>query len=138
MRNKLILLLTFCSLNLAVFSQKNWSEQMALSFISLYPDSIAVKANNPARWDYEQGLMLKALEKFWRNTANPKYFNYIQNDIDRYVNEDGSIRTYPLADYNLDNIATGRVLMILYQQSLPNKEKYRKAADHLWETTTNG
>ncbi|WP_341228093.1 glycoside hydrolase family 88 protein [uncultured Arcticibacterium sp.] len=133
MKQKLILLLTLCGINFAAFAQENWSEKMALSFMKVHADSIAVKEGKPARWDYEQGLMLKAIEKVWRRTADPKYFNYIRNDIDRYVGEDGSIRTYPLKDYNLDNIATGRALMLLYQQSLPNKEKYRKAADHLWE-----
>lgn len=133
MKHKLILLLSLFGLSFSVLSQENWSEKMALSFMKIHADSIAVKAGKPARWDYEQGLMLKAIEKVWRSTADPKYFNYIKNDIDRYVGEDGSIRTYPLKDYNLDNISTGRALMLLYQQSLPNKEKYRKAADHLWE-----
>lgn len=115
------------------FAQNSWSERMALSFMQNHQDSIVVKPKITARWDYEQGLMLKALEKVWRKTADPKYFNYIQNDLDRYVTKDGDIRTYDIEDYNLDNIATGRALLMLYHQSLPDKEKYRKAADLLWQ-----
>jgi unsaturated rhamnogalacturonyl hydrolase len=119
------------------FAQENWSEKMAQSIMTIHKDSIVVKENKPANWDYEQGLFLKALEKVWRSTANPKYYNYIQKDIDRFVDNKGNIKSYPLEDYNLDNINTGRILLTLYQQSLPNKEKYRIAADQLYSQIEN-
>ncbi|SOE21508.1 unsaturated rhamnogalacturonyl hydrolase [Spirosomataceae bacterium TFI 002] len=112
--------------------QLPYSQWMANSFMSLHQDSIAVKEGKPARWDYEQGLMLKALEKVWRSTADDKYFNYIVNDLNRYVDKDGEIRTYPLEDFNLDNIATGRALLTMYNQSQPNREKFKAAAENLW------
>jgi unsaturated rhamnogalacturonyl hydrolase len=73
------------------FAQENWSEKMAQSIMTIHKDSIVVKENKPANWDYEQGLFLKALEKVWRSTANPKYYNYIQKDIDRFVDNKGNI-----------------------------------------------
>ena len=42
---------------------QSYSVWMAESFMSRHKDSIAVKEGKPAAWDYEQGLMLKALEK---------------------------------------------------------------------------
>jgi len=47
----------------------------------------------------------------------------------RYVENDGSIRTYEYASFNLDNIATGRQLLTLYRTT--GEEKYRIAADTL-------
>lgn len=109
------------------------SRRMADSFIAHHKDSILVGKNTATKWDYEQGLMLKAIEKVWYRTGEGKYFDYIRKDIDQYVRPDGSIRTYRADDYNIDNIPPGRVLLTLYRQSLPDKEKYKKAADLLWK-----
>jgi unsaturated rhamnogalacturonyl hydrolase len=109
------------------------SRQMADSFIANHKDSILVGKNTATKWDYEQGLMLKAIEKVWYRTGEGKYFEYIRKDIDQYVRPDGSIRTYRPDEYNIDNIPPGRALLTLYQQSLPDKEKYKKAADLLWK-----
>lgn len=98
-----------------------------------HKDSILVGKNTATKWDYEQGLMLKAIEKVWYRTGEGKYFEYIRKDIDQYVRPDGSIRTYRADEFNIDNIPTGRALLTLYQQSQPDKEKYKKAADLLWK-----
>src|SRR6476469_7748675 len=71
-----------------------YSQRMADAFISWHPDSIVIGTRKTARWDYEQGLMLKALERVWQRTGDPKYFTYIQKDLDQFVRKDGSIRTY--------------------------------------------
>ncbi len=118
-------------------AQKPYSVQMAESFMTWHKDSITVKPNKPAAWDYEQGLALKALEKVWYRTGDGKYFEYIRKDIDRYVQKDGSIRTYAYNDFNLDNIPTGRALLMLAQQTQPDKEKYIKAAHLLWKQIEN-
>ncbi len=119
------------------FAQQPYSVWMAESFLKKHPDSIAVKEGKPAAWDYEQGLMLKALEKVWYRTGEGKYFEYIRKDLDRYVQADGSIRTYKYDDFNLDNIPTGRALLMLAQQTQPDKEKYIKAAHLLRKQIAN-
>ncbi len=119
------------------FAQQPYSVWMAESFLKKHPDSIAVKEGKPAAWDYEQGLMLKALEKVWYRTGEGKYFEYIRKDLDRYVQADGSIRTYKYDDFNLDNIPTGRALLMLAQQTQPDKEKYIKAAHLLRKQIDN-
>lgn len=114
-----------------------YSVRMAESVMSWHKDSITVKEGKPAGWDYEQGLIYKAIEKVWNRTGNGKYFEYVVRDINRYVQKDGSIRTYKYDDFNLDNIPTGRALLTIYQQTQPDKEKYRKAADLLWKQIEN-
>jgi unsaturated rhamnogalacturonyl hydrolase len=109
------------------------SRRMTDSFIARHKDSILVGKNTVTKWDYEQGLMLKAIEKVWYRTGEGKYFEYIRRDIDQYIKPDGSIRTYKFDDFNIDNIPPGRALLTLYQQTQPDKEKYKKAADLLWK-----
>jgi unsaturated rhamnogalacturonyl hydrolase len=104
------------------------SQRMAESFIAQHPDSIVVGERKSARWDYEQGLMLKALERVWERTGDAKYFTYIKHDLDHYIGKDGSIRTYKQDEYNLDNLATGHAVLLLAQVSAPDQEKYRLAA----------
>ena len=132
---KLIAIFLFACLS--GMAQKPYSVQMAESFMTWHKDSITVKPNKPAGWDYEQGLVLKALEKVWYRTGDGKYFEYIRKEIDRYVQKDGSIRTYPYNDFNLDNIPTGRALLMLAQQTQPDKEKYIKASHLLWKQIEN-
>jgi unsaturated rhamnogalacturonyl hydrolase len=113
--------------------EKPWSVRMADSFMANHKDSILVGKNKFTRWDYEQGIMLKALESVWHRTGEGKYFEYIRKDLDQYVKTDGSIRSYKFDDFNLDNLPPGRALLTAYQQTLPDKEKYKKAADLLWK-----
>ncbi|MDR6807997.1 unsaturated rhamnogalacturonyl hydrolase [Dyadobacter sp. BE34] len=123
-----------CFTTVSSFAQElPLSRQMADSFMANHKDSILVGKNTATKWDYEQGLMLKAIEKVWYRTGEGKYFEYIRKDIDQYVRADGSIRTYHADEFNIDNIPPGRALLTLYRQSQPDKEKYKKAADLLWK-----
>jgi len=104
------------------------SQRMADAFISWHPDSIVIGSRKTARWDYEQGLMLRALERVWQRSGDGKYFTYIKKDLDQFVQKDGSIRTYKAEDYNLDNLTTGHALLLLAQTSVPDQARYAKAA----------
>jgi len=110
------------------------SQRMADAFISWHPDSILIGNRKTTRWDYEQGLMLKALERVWQRTGDAKYYTYILKDIDLFVQPNGVIRTYKLDDYNLDNLTTGHALLTLAQVSQGSQaaqEKYKQAAQTL-------
>ena len=85
----------------------------------------------PRKWTYDQGVVLKGLEGLWYNTGDARYFNYIQHSMDMLVTKDGSINTYKLEDYNIDNINCGRILLLLYR--VTGDEKYYKAASTLRE-----
>ncbi|GAB4018533.1 hypothetical protein GCM10028773_18510 [Spirosoma koreense] len=106
-----------------------WSQKMTATMMTIHPDT--AKSGRMTHWDYEMGLLLHAIEQVWYRTGDDRYFQYIQKNIDRLVNEDGSIKTYELDKYNIDFITPGRSLLMLYQQTLPDKEKYKKAADLL-------
>ncbi|HEY9047871.1 MAG TPA: glycoside hydrolase family 88 protein [Ohtaekwangia sp.] len=117
--------------------QKLWGVRMAETVMKIYPDSIVVKragelvANRPARWDYEQGVVLKAFDQLGAYTHDKSYMQYAKKIIDHFVNADGSIRTYDLLEYNIDHVTPGRVVLALYRET--GEEKYKKAADLLHE-----
>lgn len=91
------------------------SERMAdTAMNSLWRDKTRNEAGTPAKWTYDQGVVLKGLEGVWLSTGDGKYFSYIQQAMDHYLNDDGTIRTYKREDYNLDNVLPARNLLLLY------------------------
>ena len=100
------------------------SQRMADAFMTRQPDSIVVGGRSTARWDYEQGLMNRALERVWQRSGNPRYYSYIKKNIDQFVNADGSIRTYKMDEYNLDNLAVGHAVLLLAQVSQGAAARY--------------
>ncbi|MFD2718687.1 glycoside hydrolase family 88 protein [Hymenobacter monticola] len=111
---------------------KPYSQRMADAFISWNPDSIVVGNAKVSRWNYEQGLMYTALERVWERTGDACYYTYIQKDLNRFVQKDGSIRTYKAEEFQLDNVTPGRGLLLLSQLSaVPEQDKYIKAAQLL-------
>src|SRR6266550_2247094 len=108
------------------------SERMAdTAMNTLWRDATKNESGTPAKWTYDHGLVLKGIEGVWHSTGDGRYFNYIKQSMDQYVNPDGTIRTYKLDDYSLDNVLNGRVLLLLYK--VTSQEKYRNAAALLRE-----
>jgi unsaturated rhamnogalacturonyl hydrolase len=106
------------------------SERMATTVMTVWKDAVK-EPDRPDKWTYEQGVLLTGMEAVWLNTGDGRYFDYIKRVVDRYVAEDGTIKTYKAADYNIDNVQPGRVLLLLYK--VTGQEKYRKAAASLRE-----
>ena len=107
------------------------SVRMADSVLARRTDALTNEPGRPAKWAYEQGVLLKGVEAVWRNTGDERYFEYIRRGVDHFVNEDGTISTYKPEDYSLDNVMPGRLLLLLYK--VTGREKYRKAAGLLRE-----
>jgi rhamnogalacturonyl hydrolase YesR len=123
---------------------KPYSERFAETIKAQYPDSIVVKKflqhmlqdkqgtdpdKRPASWNYEEAVILRGIEKVWKQTGNQEYFNYIKKIIDHFINPDGTIRTYEMDEYNSDQVTAGLQLLLLYRET--KEEKYKKAADLL-------
>jgi len=89
-----------------------------------------IKEGKVNGWNYIDGCMMIALLNLHRITGEERYYTFAEHFLDHYVFEDGSLRGFKEADYNLDNICEGRVLFDVYRMS--GKEKYRKAIDTLY------
>jgi unsaturated rhamnogalacturonyl hydrolase len=109
-------------------SAQSLSQQAAATAMTaLWRDS----GGYPSRWTYDHGLVLKGIERVYMATNDQQYLDFIQRSMDHFVNDDGSIRTYKIDEYNIDNINPGRNLLFLYKTT--GQEKYRKAAALLRE-----
>ena len=91
----------------------------------------SVRQGKPASWNYIDGCMITALLAMSEITGDKRYFDFAEGFIDWFVLDDGSIKTYDRAKYNLDDINEGRVLFALYEKT--GKEKYKKAAETLYQ-----
>lgn len=106
-----------------------YSQRMAQTAMSLWKDSFAIKPGKPARWSYDQGVILKGIEGIWRLYGDATCFNYIQHSMDFYVQDDGSIKDYKRDEFNIDHTSNGKIVMMLY--NITGKEKYKKAIDYI-------
>src|SRR5215212_8509649 len=121
-----------CCATIGSAQTKPISERAAASAMTaLWRDAAKNESRYPAKWTYDHGLVLKGIERVWLNTRDQQYFNFIQRSMDHFIAGDGSIRTYSLLDYNIDNLLPGRNLLFLYKAT--GQEKYRKAAALLRE-----
>ena len=99
-----------------------WSTRMAEAVIARNPQT-------HTRWDYTAGVVLLAIQRVGEATGSAKMLAYVKENMDRFVQPDGTITGYQLEEFNLDQIAQGRLLFPLWQRT--KDERYRKAADHL-------
>ncbi|MBR1861282.1 MAG: glycoside hydrolase family 88 protein [Lachnospiraceae bacterium] len=86
-----------------------------------------VSSDRPNKWNYIDGCMITALLSLYEYTGEDRYYNFAKAFIDYFVREDGTISTYSVDEYNLDNINTASNLFYLYE--LTGDEKYKKALD---------
>ena len=82
-----------------------------------------------ANWNYIDGCMLTALLEMAKISGDARYSDFVEQFVDSFVLEDGSIRTWNRDKQTLDDINEGRVLFPLY--AMTGKEKYRLAAQLL-------
>jgi len=124
-------LLLFARVSSTQAHQSRFSEEIADALMTRWKDSWEIQPGRTEKWSYDQGVVLKGMEGLWLNTADGRYFRFIQQSIDRFVRDDGTIRTYEIDEYNIDHINNGRILLLLY--NVTGQDKYRKAAALLRE-----
>ena len=90
-----------------------------------------VRAGKPVNWNSIDGCMLNSLLQMSSVTGDAEYAGFVRRFVDSFVSEDGTIRTYQVEKYNLDDINEGRVLFPIWEQT--GDPKFRKAAEKLYE-----
>jgi unsaturated rhamnogalacturonyl hydrolase len=96
-----------------------WSARMADSMLKRHVPAAA-------QWHYEHGLLLQAIEQVGRATGEARFRDHVKATVDLFIDSDGSIRTYNLQDYNLDQINPGKRLLALHDDT--GDERYKQAA----------
>ena len=103
---------------------KPWSVRMADSVMARDPNPLTIDSEKP-KWEYTQGLVLKGIFAVADRTGDPRYFDYARSYYGAMIDASGQIKTYDLAEYNIDRINPGKALFALYETT--KDEKYRKA-----------
>ncbi|MEX0720973.1 MAG: glycoside hydrolase family 88 protein [Balneolaceae bacterium] len=127
----ILLILTACSqvVSQTIPEDLKWSERMALSIMERNPDPVYMDFRDEPKWEYTFGLVLKSIEKVWKETGDEKYLEYIEDYYDFMIEEDGTIKKYDITNFNIDRVQPGRALFILYEET--GKEKYNTAIEQL-------
>ena len=105
-----------------------WSERMAQSEMTRFPEPWMIEKATKPRWGYTHGLVVKSMLETWKQTGNQAYFDYAKIYADSLINEDGKIRMNYLS-FNIDNINPGKALFDIYEQT--NDPRYKVAMDTL-------
>lgn len=90
-----------------------------------------LRSGKPAKWNYIDGCMIKAILALYDLTSDMKYLEFADTFISDYVNDDGSIQGFDLSEQNIDNINAGKTLFDLYAYT--GREKYRKGIDFIYQ-----
>jgi len=107
-----------------------WSVRIAESFLNRNSKLIMYDTSaTEQKWFYEQGLMLEAMKQMFFYTGEDKYYDYIKQNIEKMIGEDGSIKSYRVDEFNIDQITPGRAVLYLYQ--VTGEKKYKIAVDTL-------
>lgn len=118
--------------SVSLFAQSvSYSQKMADTVMSRWPEGHFKPAEEKQRWNYEEGVVLQGVTDVWYSTADNRYFTYIQKSVDKYVQPDGAIATYSPDEQSLDMIPMGRQLLLL--NGVTGNVKYYKAATVLWQ-----
>jgi unsaturated rhamnogalacturonyl hydrolase len=111
-----ILVLACCSSNSSNVADLagRWSIKMADAAMMRF-DSLCTY-NNPGRidWQYDIAMLGQAIDKL--GYLDAKYSGYHENFIDYFVEDDGTILTYDIHEYNLDNVNPAKGLITQYKR----------------------
>lgn len=105
----------------AVDASKSWARRACDWFLERRPEGLG------DTWEYDNGLILRGCEQLWQKTRDARYFEYVKKSLSKLILADGSIKGYKLADYNLDNVNSGKLLFALYAGAVEPTEKERYA-----------
>ncbi len=111
--------------------EEPWSMAMVRSEMERYPESWMIDFSKAPKWSYVMGLEIGAILEFGKSYYNDEeIIDYALEYGDIMVQPDGSITTYRLTDFNIDQINSGKYLMDVYEMT--GEEKYRLALDMLF------
>ena len=106
-----------------------WSARLAKAEIARRGRTHFKDGSPTARWEYTSGLFGHALCEFGRASGDKEAADYGAELITSFVGADGAIATYQEADYNLDMIVPGRVVLQRYEET--GDERFKLAAQAL-------
>ena len=122
-----IILALLLLMTVGVIAQKPVSEQLADTAMNRIWVDERNQPGIPSKWNYEQGVIHKAIQAMWYATGDAKYFNHIQKGMDYWIDEQGNHKDYKADEYNIDHVTPFTSMLTLYRAT--GNEKYRKMVE---------
>lgn len=104
-------------------SSELWSVKMANSVMNIHDSLIYYEGRDRIRWQYDVAMLSMAIDKL--GVIDQKYSDYMKTYYDYFINSDGTVNTYKIENYNIDNINPAKNLFTLYKRT--GEEKYNIA-----------
>jgi len=120
---------------------RTWGQRLADSTIAEHPSAWNMrKSDGEYRWAYNQGLVTLGMYRLHLKHNEPCYYEYMKAYVDHYVEDDGTIRTLALDEFNIDSINSGKLLFPLLDAA--GDPRYRAAIEVLhrqlqWQPRTH-
>jgi unsaturated rhamnogalacturonyl hydrolase len=76
-------------------------------------------------WRYDVAFLGQAIDKL--GDVDPKYSRYMEDYLDYFILDDGTIKGYDIEEYNLDNINPAKNIITVYKRT--GDTAYRKSLD---------
>ena len=108
--------------NGATASTQPWSARMADSIMARHPRGVTIEQNEDApaqqKWTYSTAFAIYAIGEVGVRSGDKKYVDYARAYMNEFIDDKGAITTptYKPETYKLDDIAPGRVLLLLHRQ----------------------
>lgn len=118
-----------------VQTQLSWSERIAATIIQQC-DGDGYHAFPSGRWAYVEGMTLMAMALTGQYYGKQEYVDFMKKHMDLYIQPDGSIGTYTLEEYNLDQINQGKNLFELLDGA--EDQRYAEAGSSPGSTGSQG
>lgn len=106
------------------------STKIMTTLLERYP-ILAESHNYNGKWSYDYGVVLRGVLAALKDDERPEYIAYVADNMDYFIEEDGTIARYNYDAMNIDHINNGKILFFLYEQT--NEEKYKIALDRLFD-----
>jgi unsaturated rhamnogalacturonyl hydrolase len=94
--------------------QAKWSIRMANSVLLRYDSLVHYLGNQNPKWSYDVALLGMSIDKL--GTVDPKYSEYMEDWVNYFLNEDGTVKDYKPDEYNLDRIYPANNILTLYKR----------------------
>ncbi len=107
----------------------NWAEKMAQSEMKRFPEAWMIEKAKQPRWGYTHGCVAKAVLDLFDYSGDSIYYKYAKGYADTLITDSGTIKTYQVNKFNIDNINPGKILFRLYKST--GEQKYKTAIDSL-------
>ncbi len=94
--------------------QEKWSVKMA-NTVMTQADSLIRYVSGKPKWAYDVAFLGMAIDRL--GDIDPKYSKYMEDWVNYFVHDDGSVTDYRLEEYNLDRIFPGRNVLTVYKRN---------------------